>query len=44
MLAFAVIGKAPDSVLLTATRPFLRWQDGLVGPRSTPIPAPRRRP
>lgn len=44
IVAFAVIGKALDSVLLAATRPFLRWQDGLVGPRSTPIPAPRRRP
>ncbi len=30
--AFAVIGKALDSVVLIASRPFLRWQDGGIGP------------
>lgn len=28
IVAFAVIGKALDSVVLAASRPFLRWQDG----------------
>ena len=31
IVAFALMGKALDSVLLAVTRPFLRWQDGLVG-------------
>ena len=30
IVAFAVIGKALDSLVLIASRPFLRWQEGLV--------------
>jgi sulfonate transport system permease protein len=33
IVAFALVGKALDSLLLAASRPFLRWQDDAAVPR-----------
>ena len=38
IIAFAIIGKLADGLLVSATRPMLRWQDSFVGASSRAAP------
>ena len=44
IIAFAIIGKLADGLLVSATRPMLRWQDSFAGAASRTTPQPNVAP
>ena len=44
IIAFAIIGKLADGLLVSATRPMLRWQDSFAGAASRATPQPNVAP